>query len=164
MPNVSVMSGQFPVFLGWTNTKQRIKCLTVFLRDTTVSCSGTKCSTSSKSQTSDPSIPILTLYQLRHCIPHSGVYVSICFCLFVWFDSLHPINNLSVIKGWVFLGWTSTKLELMCLAQGHNTMTRARLQPAPPGSRVKHYQWATALSFLGCTSQFVPIKFLKRHL
>ena len=23
---------------------------------------------------------------------------------FVWFDSLHPINNLSVIKGWVFLG------------------------------------------------------------
>ena len=24
-------------------------------------------------------------------------------CLFVWFDSLHPINNLSVIKGWIFL-------------------------------------------------------------
>ena len=26
------------------------------------------------------------------------------FCLFVWFDSLRPINNISVIKGRVFLG------------------------------------------------------------
>ena len=32
------------------------------------------------------------------------------FCLFVWFDSLCPINNLSVKQGRVFLGWTSTKL------------------------------------------------------
>ena len=32
---------------------------------------------------------------------------------FVWFDSLRPINNLSVLKGRVFLGWTSTKLGLM---------------------------------------------------
>ena len=30
--------------------------------------------------------------------------------MFVWFDSLHPINNLSVKQGQVFLGWTSTKL------------------------------------------------------
>ena len=36
-------------------------------------------------------------------------------CLFVWFDSLRPINNLSVIKGRVFQGWTSTKLGLMFL-------------------------------------------------
>ena len=35
--------------------------------------------------------------------------------LFVWFDSLRPINNLWVIKGRVFLGWTSTKLGLMFL-------------------------------------------------
>ena len=34
------------------------------------------------------------------------------------FDSLRPINNLSVKQGRVFLGWTSTKLGLMCLAQG----------------------------------------------
>ena len=39
------------------------------------------------------------------------------FC-FVWFESLHPINNLSVKQGWVFLGWTITKLGWMCLAQG----------------------------------------------
>ena len=30
---------------------------------------------------------------------------------FVWFDSLRPINNLSVKQGQVFLGWTSTKLR-----------------------------------------------------
>ena len=28
----------------------------------------------------------------------------------VWFDSLRPINNLSVKQGRVFLGWTSAKL------------------------------------------------------
>ena len=59
-------------------------------------------------------------------------------CLFVWFDSLRPINNLSVMKGRVFLGWTSTKLGLMCLAQGHNTVMPVRLEPAAPRSRVKH--------------------------
>ena len=37
------------------------------------------------------------------------------FFLLVWFDSLRPINNLSVIKGRVFLGWTSTRLGLMFL-------------------------------------------------
>ena len=58
--------------------------------------------------------------------------------LFVWFDSLHPINNLSVIKGWVFLGWTSTKLGSICLAQGHSAVTLVRLQPTAPRSRVKH--------------------------
>ena len=43
-------------------------------------------------------------------------YVA-CFCLFVWFDSLRPINNLSVIKGLVYLGWTSTKLGLLFLLE-----------------------------------------------
>ena len=37
------------------------------------------------------------------------------FLLFVWFDSLRPINNLSVIKEQIFLGWTRTKLGLMFL-------------------------------------------------
>ena len=39
------------------------------------------------------------------------------------FDSLRPINNLSVIKGQVFLGWTSTKLGLMFLLK-HTTQWR----------------------------------------
>ena len=34
----------------------------------------------------------------------------IFLCLFIWFDSLRPINNLSVKQGQAFLGWTSTKL------------------------------------------------------
>ena len=42
------------------------------------------------------------------------IYISYNFIkvkyLFVWFDSLRPINNLSVKQGRVFLGWTSTKL------------------------------------------------------
>ena len=53
-------------------------------------------------------------------------------------DSLHPINNLSVKQGRVFLGWTSTKLGLMCLAQGHNAETLVRLKPVANRSRVKH--------------------------
>ena len=38
------------------------------------------------------------------------------FCLF------DLINNLSVIKGWVYLGYTSARLGLMPLAQGHNAV------------------------------------------
>ena len=46
--------------------------------------------------------------QVEHFIPHWYIH---CFvCLFVWYDSLRPINNLSVKQGWDFLVWTSTKL------------------------------------------------------
>ena len=38
----------------------------------------------------------------------------------------------------VFLGLTSTKLGLMCLAQGQNAVTPVRLEPVAPRSRVKH--------------------------
>ena len=60
------------------------------------------------------------------------------FILFVWFDSLRPINILSIMYGRFFLGWTSTKLGLMCLAQGHKAVTPVRLEPADLRSRVKH--------------------------
>ena len=61
----------------------------------------------------------------------------------IWFDlfdliHLHPINSLSVMKGLVFLAWTSTKLGFMHLAQGHNTVTPVRLKPVAPRSQVKH--------------------------
>ena len=52
---------------------------------------------------------------------------------FVWFDSLHPINNLSVIKGQVFLGWTSTKLGLMFLLKDTTQWRRWGLNPRPLG-------------------------------
>ena len=54
-------------------------------------------------------------------------------------------NSLSVLILYVpstifqlFLGWTSTKLGLMCLVQGHNAVTPVRFEPAAPLSRVKH--------------------------
>ena len=53
--------------------------------------------------------------------------------LFVWFDSLRPINNLSVIKGWVFLGWISTKLGLMFLLKDTRQWCRWGLNPRPLG-------------------------------
>ena len=36
------------------------------------------------------------------------------------------------------LGWTSTKLVLMRLAQGHNAVTLVRLEEVAPRSRIKH--------------------------
>ena len=60
-----------------------------------------------------------------------------CF-LFVWFDFLHPINNISDIKWRVYPGWTSAKLGLICLAQGHNAVTPVSLETAAPRSWVKN--------------------------
>ena len=50
-------------------------------------------------------------------VPHQGHEPSFSIGLFDFgrFDSLRPINILSVIKGLVFLGCTSTKLGLMFL-------------------------------------------------
>ena len=53
--------------------------------------------------------------------------------LFVWFDSLRPINNLSVIKARVFLGWTSTKLGLMFLFKDTTQCHRWGSNPRPLG-------------------------------
>ena len=81
---------------------------------------------------SNQEILYVSIYKSMYTLWHPG------WCLFVWFDSLRPINNLSVIKGRVFLGWTSTKLGLMCLAQGHNAVNLVRLEPAALRFRVKH--------------------------
>ena len=55
------------------------------------------------------------------------------FVCFVWFDSLRPINNLSVIKRRVFLGWTSTKLGLMFLLKDTTQWRRWDSNPRPFG-------------------------------
>ena len=101
---------------------------------------------------------ILNLTALKFHYPMVDFHSNISF--FVWFDSLHPINNLSVMLGRVFLAWTSTKLGLMCHAQGHDTVKPVRLQPEAPRSLVKHstteplhsldYQFEKCNSFLGC--------------
>ena len=59
------------------------------------------------------------------------------FCLFD-FILYVPVNDLSVMSRHVFLGWTSTKLGLMCLAQGHKAVMPVRLEPTAPRSRIKH--------------------------
>ena len=56
-----------------------------------------------------------------------------CFICFVWFDSFRPINNLSVIKGRVFLGWTSTKLGVMFLLKDRTQWRRWCSNPQPFG-------------------------------
>ena len=77
------------------------------------------------------------------------------YLLIYLFDSLRRINNLSVIEGRVFLGRTSSKLELMCLAQGHNAVTQVRLEPPVPRSRIKHSTTETLRSsFLFCNKPF----------
>ena len=42
------------------------------------------------------------------------------------------------MSGRVFLGLTSTKQGLMCLAQGHKAVPPVRPEPATTRSRVKH--------------------------
>ena len=71
---------------------------------------------------------------------YSNCLFSWVFEWFAWFDSLRPINNLSVIKDRIFLGWTSTQLHvgLMCVAQGHSAVTPVRLEPMVLRSRIKH--------------------------
>ena len=33
-----------------------------------------------------------------------------------------PVNNFSVMSGWTFLGWTSNKQRMECIAQGHSAV------------------------------------------
>ena len=78
-----------------------------------------------------------------------------CLKAFFLFDSLRSINNLSVKQGPIFLGWTSTKLGLMCLAQGpqRNDAGEARTRDLSVLSQAL-YHWATALPSKGVkTSQ-----------
>ena len=56
----------------------------------------------------------------------AGLAAHVCSILNI------PVNNISVMSGCVFLGETSTKQWIKCLAQGHNTATPSavRLEPA----------------------------------
>ena len=99
----------------------------------------------------------VTLYTLTEYSIQSGTIKSLSggvlividlriVCLFVWFDSLHPINNLSVIKGQVFLGWTSTKLGLMFLLKDTTQWRWWGSNMLPFGLESSaQYHWATVL-------------------
>ena len=79
--------------------------------------------------------PQLGAYIYSLLVKYSPLFV----CLFVWFDSLLPINNFSVKQGRVFLGWTSTKLGKCVLLKDHNAVTPVRLEPPASRSQVKHF-------------------------
>ena len=71
----------------------------------------------------------VAFHRSLHCLPR--------FCLFDLILYV-PVNNLFSYIGGIFLRLTSTKQGSMCLAQGHNTVTPVRLEPAAPLSKVKH--------------------------
>ena len=52
--------------------------------------------------------------------------------LFVCVDALRPSQQFFVLSGRfsVFLGWTSTKQQTRCLAQGHSTAILVSLEQA----------------------------------
>ena len=54
-------------------------------------------------------------------------------CIFVLIFYV-PVNNFSIMLGCAFLGWTSTKQRIKCLAQ----VPPMRLEPATIGSRVTY--------------------------
>ena len=53
------------------------------------------------------------------------------FCLFDLILYV-PVNTFSVMSGQVFLGLTSTKQRIKCLAQGHKAVPTVRLKPTTP--------------------------------
>ena len=81
---------------------------------------------------------------------------------FVWFDSLCPIKNLSVIKGQVFLGWTSTKLGFMFLLKDITQWRQWGLNPRPFGQLL--YHWATALPLILIKPADLVINFQFRNV
>ena len=78
------------------------------------------------------------LASLGSCAYMFDKWVSISFALF---DSLRPINNLSVMYGWVFLGWTS---NVSCSRTQHIDTGVARTRSPSVLSQALYY-WATAL-------------------
>ena len=80
----------------------------------------------------------VTIY--KRCRRNSSKQIGLNQTTFKYFDLILyvSVNNLSVTSGRVFLGWTSTKLGLMCLAQGHKAVTLVRFEPAVLRYRVKH--------------------------
>ena len=48
------------------------------------------------------------------------------------------VNTFSVMSGWFFMRWTSSKQVLMCLDQTHNAVTQMGVYQGAPWYRVKH--------------------------
>ena len=83
----------------------------------------------------------------------TGLVPMVCVCLIWIFTSHQQYFSYQVT---VFLGWTSTKLGLMCLAQGHNAVTPMRLEPTALRSQVKHFTTEPLRSLYG---KYIPGKY-----
>ena len=70
------------------------------------------------------------------------IFIFLMWCFFIFFSwNLLLVNNFSVMSG-CFLGRTSSKHKINCLAQGQNILHLVRLGPATSSQSLFH--WATA--------------------
>ena len=122
------ISYQSTIFLSWTSTKQRIKCLgeghnTVTSSAVSLKLANLRC--------------CLMLYRLSHCAPHEHVVCLFDLIFYV------PVNNFQLC-----LDGTSTKQRIKCLAQLHNTVIPRAVNLELATLRSPVYgstNWATAL-------------------
>ena len=64
---------------------------------------------------------VLSICLLLLLYIHKHMYLENLFLFGLILD--HSVNNFSVMLWCLFLGWTSTKQLIKCLAQRHNTVT-----------------------------------------
>ena len=85
---------------------------------------------------------------LRAHIFFHQFHASLILFIFLLLDSILnvPVNTVLAMAGWVFLGLTSTMQGLICLAQGHNTVTLVKLELATTWTGVKRL--STEIPFL----------------
>ena len=82
------------------------------------------------------SSPVIIMYSQE---TWKTVYILVSrllrFCMMWFFTAQSTI--FKVMSGWIFLGWTSTKQVVMCLAQEHNAERLVRVHPTTSRSWVK---------------------------
>ena len=86
--------------------------------------------------------------------PNKLQYNYHCLFVSILFTS---VNNISAMPGQDFLGWTSSKQGLMCLAQGCNIVRLMRIESTTPQSWVKHSITALPNNY-HCTLYTLPLK------
>ena len=72
------------------------------------------------------------------------------------------VNTFSVMSGWVFLGWTSTRQKIKCPSQRHNAEPPVRLKPATHWYRVKQSTNELPLSLGSYCFLYVLLKFVSK--
>ena len=84
-----------------------------------------------------------------------SAYVLWFLLVLILYDS---VNNISVMSGQVFLGWTSTKQGLMCLAQGHKQWRHGGSNPQPLGLK------SSTLPLSHCASSCLLVAYIVNNM